>query len=177
MIHLRPSDFTEMPWRNGGGVTHEIISKSNDIGLLWRVSTARVEADCDYSLFPGLQRISTVVEGNGVELTNTATGEVSLVRPFEIASLSGDILYQGKLINGGFRHLNLVFDPERVSAKMSVLTDGLTDLSARTTDLIYCCKGNICGAASGEVLLTEEEERLELRADSAGILISVSRPA
>ncbi len=167
-----------MPWLNGGGITQEIASKSDDRGLLWRVSTARVEADCYYSLFPGLRRLSAVVEGNGVRLTCTKTNEVSLIDQSQIAALSGDVLYRGVLIDGGFRHLNLVFHPARVSSEVAFLQNENTSLSRDASHLIYCCHGEIFGtddirANDGEALIVDGSDEVRLQAGSRAIRISV----
>ena len=163
---------------NGGGVTHEIARKADERGMFWRVSTARVEADCYYSLFPDLQRISAVVEGNGVRLTNTETKEASLIGPSDIAVLSGAVLYQGELQNGGFRHLNLVFDPRRTTGVMKYLKSGTTALPAGAVHLVYCCAGEVSGsdgilAGPGEVLLVIESSTIRLNDGARAVHICV----
>jgi len=157
MKRLTPRDFTEMPWRNGAGITSEIAKHEDARGLLWRISTARVEADGPYSLFEGLNRLSAVVEGAGVELTNTQTGEQQRVDAFTIARLSGDHLYEGQLLDGGIRHLNVIFDPGRTKVDVSYVSDHQLDLDSARTHALYCVSGEIAIGGEtigrGEVLL------------------------
>ena len=170
-----------MPWLNGGGVTHEIYREDDDRGLLFRVSTARVEANSLYSLFPKFQRISAVVEGNGIQLTNTETTEALRIGPTDIATLSGDTLYQGTLIDGGIRHLNLVFDPSRASAEMTFLEHEVTPLTSGAIHLVYCCAGTVSCigdliAKTGEILMTNDADEFRLSSDARAVHISVTVP-
>lgn len=65
---IRHAALTPAPWRNGGGITHEIASVSDDCGLLWRLSLAEIDRNGPFSAFPGLHRILTVVAGGGLVL-------------------------------------------------------------------------------------------------------------
>ncbi len=62
------SDFQTQPWKNGGGITHEIARKDDGNGLLWRLSIAEVASDGPFSAFTGLSRILTVIDGAGLWL-------------------------------------------------------------------------------------------------------------
>jgi environmental stress-induced protein Ves len=57
------------PWRNGGGVTRELLAWP--AGGQWqvRVSVAEIETDGPFSPFPGIERWFAVLEGGGVLLT------------------------------------------------------------------------------------------------------------
>lgn len=60
------------PWKNGGGETAEIaispLSAGSE-GFSWRLSTAWVASDGPFSVFPGIDRILTVIEGGPMVLT------------------------------------------------------------------------------------------------------------
>ncbi|WP_028803127.1 HutD family protein [Streptomyces sp. 142MFCol3.1] len=61
-----------VPWKNGGGVTREIAAGPEGAGMddfAWRVSLADVGADGPFSAFAGVDRILTMVEGAGMDLT------------------------------------------------------------------------------------------------------------
>jgi len=55
-----------MPWKNGLGVTTEILIEPSDatIGNFdWRLSMARINADGPFSSFPNIDRLLLVLEG------------------------------------------------------------------------------------------------------------------
>ena len=60
-----------MPWRNGGGTTQEVACNpgGSSAAFDWRLSLADVGQDGAFSAFTGYQRILTVLEGRGIELT------------------------------------------------------------------------------------------------------------
>jgi hypothetical protein len=61
-----------MPWRNGGGVTHEIASSPAEAGLDafdWRISMAEVEGGGPFSAFEGIDRTIILIEGEWMALT------------------------------------------------------------------------------------------------------------
>ncbi len=63
---LRAAERTARPWKNGGGLTYEVIAHPPGSGLSqfdWRVSIARVHAAGPFSLFPGIERRMAVLEG------------------------------------------------------------------------------------------------------------------
>lgn len=68
MKHLTPADYTAMPWKNGKGVTVELARAEREGQLLWRLSMATVSEDGPFSLFPGIARNLTVLEGPGFRL-------------------------------------------------------------------------------------------------------------
>lgn len=66
MIHLYESNrLPASRWRNGGGETREIVSyPPGAADFDWRISIATIAADGDFSLFPGIDRIITLLSGD-----------------------------------------------------------------------------------------------------------------
>ena len=58
-----------MPWRNGAGVTMEIVVGGDPLDWDWRLSLATVAGDGQFSAFPEVVRQLVVVEGIGMVLT------------------------------------------------------------------------------------------------------------
>jgi len=56
------------PWKNGGGVSRDLLFWPDAIAWRVRVSLADIAADGPFSAYPGVQRWFAVVEGDGVEL-------------------------------------------------------------------------------------------------------------
>jgi len=90
------------PWKNGGGVTRTLAA---DPDGRWRVSIADIERDGPYSRFPGYDRVSVVLSGEGVTLQGE--GVLVALRPREPAPFGGDDVLQSTLIGGPVRVLNL----------------------------------------------------------------------
>lgn len=68
---LRLADLAARPWKNGGGSTREYAVHPADAGtgaFYWRLSRARVDRHGAFSVFPGIDRTLTVVEGDTVDL-------------------------------------------------------------------------------------------------------------
>ncbi len=63
---LRAADRAAMPWKNGGGSTHEIAVGPPGANLShfdWRVSMATVSHGGPFSTFPGIDRRLSVLDG------------------------------------------------------------------------------------------------------------------
>ena len=116
---LRPADFTTTPWKNGGGITHEIARKDGDAGFLWRLSIAEVAIDGPFSRFDGYARILTVIDGAGIAL-HGADG-VLIALPLHPVAFDGATAIDGRLLNGTIRDLNLIYDPTRFAGNVELL--------------------------------------------------------
>jgi len=68
-LTVRTADVAAEPWKNGGGVTRELLALPRGGNWRVRVSVADVASDGDFSTFAGVARWFAVVEGAGVVLT------------------------------------------------------------------------------------------------------------
>lgn len=140
---IRPPDWVNMPWKNGGGTTSEIAIAQDGDAILWRLSTALVERDGPYSRFPDLMRISTAVEGNGTTLRDPASGEVVDIPPLSPTLLDGNIPWEARLTKGSIRHCNLVFDANRIRATARLLhVTGQIDQDLENS-ILFCISGKV----------------------------------
>jgi environmental stress-induced protein Ves len=83
MILRRAADHRRMPWVNGRGVTVEMLKED---GL--RLSVAAVAEDGPFSLFPGIDRVLTVISGPGFRLAGAVTRDC---RPLVPVTFPGDV--------------------------------------------------------------------------------------
>jgi len=147
---LTPDRFTTMPWKNGGGLTHEIALDAADGALRWRLSVAEVAADGPFSVFPGLTRVLTVIAGAGLVL-RTPEGVIE-ARPLHPVRFAGDLPVHCTRIAGDVRDFNLIFDARRLSASVTVLA-GPAEIEGRTpgqTLAFLCLRGRaVAGAQAG----------------------------
>jgi environmental stress-induced protein Ves len=111
------------PWKNGGGATCEIACWPPGAGFddfLWRLSIATIAADGPFSRFPGVERVITLLEGEGVHLRG---GHVDhrLERPLEPFAFSGDVAIDSAMLGGPSRDFNVMTRRGRLRATVRVL--------------------------------------------------------
>jgi environmental stress-induced protein Ves len=90
---LRARDHVARPWKNGGGVTREIAAHPAGAGLDtfdWRVSMATVEVGGPFSLFAGVDRSLTVLEGR-LTLTIEGRGAMTMDEESQPIAFPGDV--------------------------------------------------------------------------------------
>ena len=63
LAHVPPQ-----PWRNGGGVTRQLLALPDEQDWTVRISVADVTRDGPFSSFPGVHRCFAVLSGEGVRL-------------------------------------------------------------------------------------------------------------
>ncbi len=90
-----------MPWRNGLGVQYEIAAKTG-----WRLSTADLTTDVQFSVFSGVTREFCVALGGGVILT--IDGETHHCDPESITVFDGAADVYCALLDGSAKALNLM---------------------------------------------------------------------
>jgi environmental stress-induced protein Ves len=98
------------PWRNGGGVTRELLVWPS--GQVWkaRVSVADVAAAGPFSAFPGIERWFAVLDGDGLGL-RAGAGLQHLTTDSPALRFSGDMQVDCSLLGGPTRDLNLMTEP------------------------------------------------------------------
>lgn len=93
------------PWKNGGGVTRTLAVDGQAAMPRWRVSIADIERDGPYSRFPGYDRVSVVLSGQGVALQGEGAGLDLL--PGVPTAFAGDLALESRLLGGPVQVLNL----------------------------------------------------------------------
>lgn len=72
MLKLIPAtSFREGRWLNGMGVSWDIAAEPPESGMTdfgWRFAIARIDGDVPFSRYPDVDRIFTLIEGNGLTL-------------------------------------------------------------------------------------------------------------
>jgi hypothetical protein len=126
---VRRASFKAVPWKNGGGITHEAlrVPESGD-PFRWRVSLAEVETSGPFSDFAPYRRYMMLLEGEGIELCFGDGASKTLRRPGELTEFDGAMSTYGELIDGPCRDLNLIVSKtlsatvrvERAAAQLSI---------------------------------------------------------
>lgn len=108
---IRYAELRAEPWRNSGGVTRELAShpkaaSAQDGAWDWRVSIAEVSKAGAFSVFPGMDRVLTVIDGELLLLTvDGAEHPLEKYRPFRF---SGEADSASALPTGDIRDLNVI---------------------------------------------------------------------
>ena len=124
---LRPAaNAAPQPWRNGGGVTRELLCLPAGAGDDWtlRISVADIEADGPFSPFPGVTRWFAAVSGAGVRLhfRDAAAG------PRDVRPGDAPLCFDGAdapdctLLDGATRDLNVMVRSRRADALVTAAT-------------------------------------------------------
>jgi environmental stress-induced protein Ves len=123
---LPRSGHTAMPWRNGGGTTHEIAiapTDTPDAPFCWRLSIADLAGDGPFSEFPGIDRILLLLEGEGVtlEIGDAPATDLPVGEPI---AFPADVPTHLTMTSPRGRDLNLMWDRARVEGAMVVADAG-----------------------------------------------------
>ena len=103
-------DVEPKPWRNGGGVTRELLAWPAADEWRLRLSIADIERNGPFSFYPAAERWFAVMEGRGVKLT-VGGGSQQLMVDSEPFCFSGSTEVQCELIDGPTRDFNLMALP------------------------------------------------------------------
>lgn len=107
MRQLSARDVAPVPWRNGGGLTRELLAWPSPQDWRCRLSVADIARDGPFSAFPGVVRHFVVLDGDGVVL-DFAGREVEQ-RPGDAPlAFDGAAAPGCHLLGGPVRDLNLM---------------------------------------------------------------------
>lgn len=114
---VRYGDAAVQPWKNGGGVTHELwrAPASGEFNL--RMSIATVAGDGPFSILPGVDRVLTLLEGSGFALAGPA-GRRTVTPSSPGLEFAGEEEWECTLFDGPVRDFNVMVRrgfPVRVS--------------------------------------------------------------
>jgi len=155
---LRASDYRTTPWKNGGGVTTEIIVNPPGAGLEdfdWRVSMATIASDGPFSRFPGIDRTLAVLDGAGLRLMIGEGPAVLLTAQTQPFDFVGDLPTRSELVRGPITDLNLMVRRDSFARRMTRLTlDAPKSIvvGARIA-LLFCAEG-VLGVETPEGVAT-----------------------
>ncbi len=106
------ADVVPSAWRNGGGVTRQLLTWPQGEDWRVRVSVADIAADGPFSRFPGIERWFAVLEGAGVDLQIGMHGQ-RLDRNSAPLRFDGAEDVGCRLVDGATRDFNLMAQPGR----------------------------------------------------------------
>ncbi|WP_215901687.1 HutD/Ves family protein [Acinetobacter lactucae] len=137
MIELiRADQYTKMLWKNGTGFTLEIARSQGKADFDWRISMADVTTSGPFSLFPNMQRIISVLDGQGMVLHIDDLPATTLNQG-DIFAFHGESQVQSELVDGAIRDINLIYDPAKFHARFQRLNDAAEQTFISSADLIF----------------------------------------
>lgn len=169
-----------MPWKNGGGVTTEIVAWPPAAGLDdfdWRISMAQVASGGPFSVFPGIDRTLTVLAGTmRLAVGELRTVELSLhAQPY---AFPGDVGTEATLVDGPVVDFNVMTRRGRFShsvRKLEIshpaeiaLDEGLS--------LIFSMSGTTRVLGGGESFALASLDTLVVDGGTAGLRFEPGEP-
>ncbi len=151
MIVLRESSYVTVPWKNGGGVTREILRfpPAPTTAFGWRLSLATIASPGPFSAFVGYHRTLVLVAGAGVELNFGRRGLATLQAAGQMVSFDGAWETSCTLLDGPSTDLNLIVAEERVQSASRCVQLAATETvqTSEWSETLICC-------ISGEIRIT-----------------------
>jgi environmental stress-induced protein Ves len=108
MRHLPEHEYRRVRWKNGLGWTTEIAVDPPEGEWDWRISIATVDADSEFSRFPGIDRSLLVLDGGGMVLDVEGQGTFTLFADGSPLAFSGDVSTSSRLLAGPTRDFNVM---------------------------------------------------------------------
>ena len=184
MKRMGPDYYRDMPWKNGGGVTRELCKlphPSDPARFLARLSIATVAASGPFSVFPGVDRVLMLLEGEGLELLREGLPPVRIDTRWRPHAFPGDVAIDCELLGQKVRDFNLMVDRALLEGSLEVvrLEGGETrTLPGADTVYVYGLEGraSLAGEPVGpeELLELESPRTLELKG-APGAALAVIR--
>jgi uncharacterized protein len=169
------ADYRETPWKNGGGVTHEIARSDENGEPDWRISLATIDRDGPFSDFTGYDRTIVPLDGAGFELSFDDGRVAVLDRTGEPFRFAGEKKVQCRLLDGRSRDLNAMTLRARWQHDVTAvaLSQSATAYDAPAESFLFFIgaatvarENATLDLADGSTLACDEAARLELRAAS-----------
>lgn len=136
MRTIHPSDWIAQPWKNGGGVTHEVARGG---GEPWthRLSVAEVASGGPFSRFEGVDRHLMLLAGAGFRLRSAAGWTRTLERPHCDICFAGEEAIDCELMGGPCRDFNVMVRRAAARARLEVVALGGAPVALRTGALAH----------------------------------------
>jgi uncharacterized protein len=124
---IRRSSFTALPWKNGGGITHEAIRvPPTGDAFLWRVSVAQIDSSGPFSDFAGYDRKMALLRGRGIALEFAGGKHCALHCVGDFVEFDGAIPTRCELLDGPCVDLNLMVSKSlRTAARIERMSEPL----------------------------------------------------
>lgn len=184
---LKAENYREGRWLNGLGLSWDIAAAPNGSGaqgFYWRMALARIDSSVAFSHYPNVNRIFTLIEGQGLELVFNDRKILKVDNSFISHEFAGDIKTACVVNNGPCRVLNLFLRRGVWNASVRVLSanDDLNVISKHTT-LAFALQGTFRLAAGGTLnrgdtlhLSQDDSANIEPQSKDALLYVAILTP-
>ncbi|KQO77167.1 HutD family protein [Rhizobium sp. Leaf262] len=160
MTLYRASEHKRMPWKNGGGETVEIAVFPPDASVDdfdSRISMATVASDGPFSIFPGIDRTLSILDGNGMSLTFDSQEPLLLNRSSPPLAFAADVPVAARLVDGPITDLNVMTRRGRYRHSVERVTGRFSVSKQAESEAVFVL-------AMGDVSLTSDHKSVDLKA-------------
>jgi environmental stress-induced protein Ves len=146
---VRVDEVAAVPWRNGGGVTRELLAWPDPGDWLLRVSVAEIGASGPFSTFPGVERWFAVLAGDGVRLETAGHTALELTPADDaLHAFPGDAETRCTLLGSATRDLNFMARRGRARLRACPLRES-PGLSTRSSGIGLFVAGPVTVTTDG----------------------------
>jgi hypothetical protein len=141
---ITPEAQPTLAWRNGGGLTRQIVRVGPETGYAWRASLARVDQDGPFSAFPEHRRLLTLIDGGPLTLEYPGGMQLDVAPRLKPHALPDGEPPYARIGEAAASVFNLIYDPQQVQAQLlpRPLVGGMVFFDTAATDwLIYLLSG------------------------------------
>jgi len=133
---LRFAELSVMPWKNGLGVTRELVSvgggAEGEFG--WRLSMADIGVDAPFSMYAGIERHLAVVAGGPLELV--VEGTARRIEIGGVETFAGDATVSARPLEQPVTDLNLMVDTTKWSGSLAAVSAFMTVRAAASVAVL-----------------------------------------
>ncbi len=162
------------PWKNGGGITHEIVRSDDADGTRWRLSIAEVAADGPFSRFDGIDRVILMLDGNGFHLHGVGANPQRIEQTLQPFAFAGETAINCTLVNGPVRDFNLMTRRGAVQASFDVLqlTGTRQQLQLQPDTFVYVASGSVFAELNEHGFCLDASQTLHAQGEAGFMQVS-----
>ena len=147
---IEPTAWRSQPWRNGAGVTHELVRWPAGDAFAVRISVAEITAPAPFSAFAGYRRWLYLLDGGPVTLARGGE-DVILAEPGDGLAFAGEDRIAATAVARPSRDLNFMVS-EALPARAAILRGGAREELAGAVVAVVAIAGEVvvAGAAGAD---------------------------
>lgn len=146
MRHIPANNYVKGLWRNGRGVSWDIASDQpfgQNAEFGWRFAIAEIAVTGPFSVYGSVDRIFTLLDGDGVDLIFANGRKLQAHKPFVPLDFPCDIATDCTLAGGLCRALNLFTSRGLWKASVKVIALSGKTVAVPKASLVYALQGDM----------------------------------